>query len=109
MTRTLERTILETAGYNVVVAGDGEQALSILRNSEVDAVVSDVEMPRMSGLELTAAIRQDEHLRHLPVVLVTSLDAPEHVERGAAAGADAYIVKGRFDQNELLQTVGRLL
>jgi two-component system, chemotaxis family, sensor kinase CheA len=66
-------------------------------------------MPRMTGLELTAALRQDERWRHLPMVLVTSLDAPEHIERGAAVGADAYIVKGRFDQNDLLQTLGRLL
>jgi two-component system chemotaxis sensor kinase CheA len=109
MTRTLERTILESAGYTVLVAGDGVDALQLLDESDVDAVVSDVEMPRMGGLELTAALRQDERWRHLPIVLVTSLDAPEHVERGAAAGADAYIVKGRFDQSELLQTVGRLL
>jgi two-component system chemotaxis sensor kinase CheA len=109
MTRTLERTILESAGYAVIVARDGAHALEMLNEMAVDAIVSDVEMPRMTGLELTAAVRQDERLRHLPIVLVTSLDAPEHVERGAAAGADAYIVKGRFDQNDLLQTVGRLL
>jgi two-component system chemotaxis sensor kinase CheA len=109
MTRTLERSILESAGYEVVVATDGQQALELLRSNPVELVVSDVEMPRMTGLELTAAVRQDEQLRHLPIVLVTSLDSPEHVERGAAAGADAYIVKGRFDQNDLLQTVGRLL
>jgi two-component system chemotaxis sensor kinase CheA len=109
MTRTLERTILESAGYSVIVASDGAHALELLNEADVDAIVSDVEMPRMNGLELTTAIRQDERWRHLPIVLVTSLDAPEHVERGAAAGADAYIVKGRFDQNELLQTVGRLL
>ncbi len=109
MTRTLERSILEAAGYEVVVASDGAQALELLRSTTVDLVVSDVEMPRMDGLELTTAVRQDDQLRHLPIVLVTSLDAPEHVERGAAAGADAYIVKGRFDQNELLHTVGRLL
>ena len=109
MTRTLERTILEAAGYAVVVAGDGAQALEVLRDTQVDAIVSDIEMPRMNGFELTAAVRQDERLRHLPIVLVTSLDAPEHVERGAAAGADAYIVKGRFDQDDLLNTIGRLL
>jgi two-component system chemotaxis sensor kinase CheA len=109
MTRTLERTILEAAGYSVLVASDGADALELLRDADVDAIVSDVEMPRMNGLELTAAIRRDERWRHLPIVLVTSLDTPEHVERGAAAGADAYIVKGRFDQNELLQTIGRLL
>jgi len=109
MTRTLERSILDAAGYEVLVASDGQQALDVLRSTKVDVIVSDVEMPRMSGLELTIAVRQDERLRHLPVVLVTSLDSPEHVERGAAAGADAYIVKGRFDQNDLLQTVGRLL
>ena len=109
MTRTLERTILESAGYSVLVASDGADALELLRESDVDAIISDVEMPRMTGLELTAAIRQDDRWRHLPIVLVTSLDAPEHVERGAAAGADAYIAKVRFDQNELLQTIGRLL
>jgi two-component system, chemotaxis family, sensor kinase CheA len=109
MTRTLARTILEAAGYSVVVASDGAHALELLNQAEVDAIVSDVEMPRMTGLELTAALRQDERWRHLPMVLVTSLDAPEHIERGAAVGADAYIVKGRFDQNDLLQTLGRLL
>jgi two-component system chemotaxis sensor kinase CheA len=109
MTRTLERTILEAAGYAVVVATDGAHALEILDQTAVDVIVSDVEMPRMNGFDLTAAVRQDERWRHLPVVLVTSLDAPDHVERGASAGADAYIVKGRFDQNDLLQTVGRLL
>jgi two-component system chemotaxis sensor kinase CheA len=109
MTRTLERTILESAGYTVIVAADGVQALQLLNETTVDAIVADIEMPRMNGLELTAAVRQDERWRHLPIVLVTSLDTPEQVERGAAAGADAYIVKGRFDQNDLLQTVGRLL
>jgi len=109
MTRTLERSILEAAGYEVVVASDGQQALELLQSASVDLIVSDVEMPRLDGLGLTAAVRQDELLRHLPVILVTSLDSPEHVERGAAAGADAYIVKGRFDQAELLSTVGRLL
>jgi two-component system chemotaxis sensor kinase CheA len=63
----------------------------------------------MDGFELTSAVRRDERWRNLPIVLVTSLDTPEHVERGAAAGADAYIVKGRFDQNDLVQTIGRLL
>jgi two-component system chemotaxis sensor kinase CheA len=109
MTRTLERTILESAGYTVVVASDGAHALEMLDETPVDAIVSDVEMPRMTGLELTTALRQDERWRHLPVVLVTSLDSPEHVERGAAAGADGYIVKGRFDQNDLLQAVARLV
>jgi two-component system, chemotaxis family, sensor kinase CheA len=109
MTRTLQRTILEGAGYLVVVASDGAQAFEMLSETAVDAIVSDVEMPRMSGLELTAAVRQEQRFRHLPVVLVTSLDSPEHIERGAAAGADAYIVKGRFDQNDLLQAVGRLV
>jgi two-component system chemotaxis sensor kinase CheA len=109
MTRTLERTILEAAGYSVVVATDGAHALELLNEHQIDIIVSDVEMPRMDGLALTSAVRQDERWPNLPIVLVTSLDAPDQVERGAAAGADAYIVKGRFDQNDLLNTIGRLL
>jgi two-component system chemotaxis sensor kinase CheA len=109
MTRTLERSILEAAGYEVIIAVDGQQALDLLATTTVDAIVSDVEMPRVNGFDLTLAIRRSDQLRHLPIVLVTSLDAPEQVERGAAAGADAYIVKGRFDQHDLLQTLQRLL
>jgi two-component system chemotaxis sensor kinase CheA len=108
-TRTLERSILETAGYDVAVAVDGSDALRIMRSQPVDLVVSDVQMPNLDGFGLTTEIRRDPQLRNVPVVLVTSLDAPEHRERGAAAGADAYIVKSAFDQGQLLETVARLL
>jgi two-component system chemotaxis sensor kinase CheA len=105
----LERGILEAAGYDTVVAGDGAEALGLLAREAVDLVISDVEMPNLDGFGLTAAIRRDERLRHLPVVLVTSLDNPEHRERGVSAGADAYLGKRTFDQGQLLDTIGRLL
>jgi two-component system, chemotaxis family, sensor kinase CheA len=108
-TRTLERSILEAAGYEVLLAGDGAEALDVLRREAVDLIVSDVDMPRLDGFALTSAIRRDEALRRLPVVLVTSLAAPEHRERGVAVGADAYLVKSGFDQAQLVDTVGRLL
>lgn len=108
-TRTLVRSILETAGYATAVAADGEEALRLLRAEAVGLVVTDVEMPRLDGFGLTAEIRRDERLRLTPVVLVTSLGAPEDRERGVAAGADAYIVKSGFDQGQLLDTIGRLL
>jgi two-component system chemotaxis sensor kinase CheA len=108
-TRTLERSILEAAGYDVLVAGNGAEALRVLQDEAVDLLVTDVEMPVMDGFTLTAEVRRDERMRHLPVVLVTSLGDREHRERGAAVGADAYVVKSSFDQGELLTTIGRLL
>ncbi|MDQ6674213.1 MAG: response regulator, partial [Chloroflexota bacterium] len=108
-TRTLMRSILEAAGYDVVVAADGLEALSLLQSDSFDLVVADVEMPRMNGFELTEAIRRDARLGQIPVVLVTSLAGNDHRERGVAAGADAYIVKSVFEQGLLLDTVGRLL
>jgi chemotaxis protein histidine kinase CheA len=108
-TRTLERSILETAGYSTFAAGDGVEALKILRRETIDLVISDVEMPSLDGFALTAEIRREEKLRRIPVVLVTSLASPEHQERGMNAGADAYILKGKFEQGQLLDTVGRLI
>lgn len=111
-TRTLERSILETAGYEVVVAVDGMNALELLQadgGAGVDAVVSDVNMPRMDGLSLCEAIRASNQLRHLPVVLVTSLASEDDRRRGVEAGADAYIAKSEFDQSMLLDTLARLL
>jgi two-component system, chemotaxis family, sensor kinase CheA len=108
--RTLERSILEAAGFETITAIHGAQALEFLRRGEhVDLVVSDVEMPELDGFGLTSEIRRDPRLAQIPVILITSLNAPEHKERGAAAGADAYIVKGEFDQGVLLETINRLL
>ncbi len=109
-TRTLEKNILETAGYKVVLATDGREALNLLNSSSVcELVVSDVMMPHMTGLELTAAIKADAKLKKLPVVLVTSLDTREDKERGIEVGADAYIIKSNFDQANLLQTIAQLI
>lgn len=107
--RTLLKTILEAAGYEVATAVDGAEAFSLLKTRRFDAVVSDVDMPRMDGFELTAKIRADGALSALPVVLVTSLESREHREKGIDVGASAYIVKRSFDQSNLLGTLGRLL
>ena len=107
--RALERSILEAAGYEVVVMVDGRQAWEALRQEPVDLVVADVQMPEMDGLELTRRIRAESASQHLPVILVTSLGSDADLAAGANAGADAYIVKGRFDQRELLAAVKRLV
>jgi two-component system, chemotaxis family, sensor kinase CheA len=107
--RTLLKNILELAGYRVKTAVDGADALTTLASEGFDLVVSDVEMPRMSGFELTTKIRADKRLAQLPVVLVTGLDSREDRERGVDAGASAYIVKSSFDQGNLLEVVRRLI
>jgi two-component system chemotaxis sensor kinase CheA len=106
--RTLLKNILELAGHRVEVAVDGAEALQRLREASFDVVVSDVEMPRLDGIGLTRAIRADPALAHLPVVLVTSLGSPDDRERGAEAGANAYLVKSSFDQGNLLGAIAEL-
>jgi two-component system chemotaxis sensor kinase CheA len=107
--RTLLKNILETAGFQVATAVDGADAFTQARGGEFDLVVSDVDMPRMSGFELTSKIRGDKKLSELPVVLVTALESREDRERGIDAGANAYIVKSSFDQSNLLEVVRRLI
>ncbi|MHB8835878.1 MAG: hybrid sensor histidine kinase/response regulator [Candidatus Methylomirabilia bacterium] len=108
-TRLLEKGILESNGYEVTLAVDGVDALEKLANGSFDLVVSDVEMPRMDGFEFTRRVRRDEAHRELPVVLVTSLASEEDKRAGVEAGADAYIVKGAFDQSNLIATIRQLL
>nr|MBP7694063.1 chemotaxis protein CheW [Anaerolineales bacterium] len=110
-TRTMEKHILEAAGYIVIAAADGREAWEAIRQAETppDLVVSDVDMPHMTGLALTEALKADARLARIPVVLVTSQDAPAERLRGLNAGADAYLVKTAFDQRLLVETVGRLI
>jgi two-component system chemotaxis sensor kinase CheA len=107
-TRTMERNLLEAAGYRVEVAFDGAEAWAALKTDDFDLVVSDVDMPRMDGFELTARIRADAELGDLPVVLVTALESREDKERGIEVGANAYVVKSSFEQSNLLEIIRRL-
>lgn len=108
-TRTLEKSILEAHGYVVRLAVDGLEALNRLRAEMVDLVISDIQMPRLDGFGLLQAIKTDQALKTVPVILVSSLEAREDRERGLALGADAYVVKRKFDQKELLETIGQIL
>jgi two-component system, chemotaxis family, sensor kinase CheA len=107
--RSLLKNILEAAGYRVVTAVDGVDAYTLLKTDKFDLIVSDVEMPRMDGFDLTAKVRMDKQLADLPVVLVTALESREHRERGIDVGANAYIVKSSFDQSNLLEVIQRLI
>ncbi len=108
--RELERTILEAAGSRVRTAENGRGALAILDDeADIECVVSDVEMPGMGGLDLLDAIRGRPERASLPVVIVTAREDDASRARGAQAGADAWVVKSQFDQQALLDTVGRLV
>ncbi|WP_211467101.1 hybrid sensor histidine kinase/response regulator [Collimonas silvisoli] len=107
--RMLIKNILESAGYTVATAVDGMEAFTLLRSEKFDLLVSDVEMPRLNGFDLTTRIRADKKLTELPVVLVTALDMREDRERGIDVGANAYLVKSSFDQSNLLEAVRRLI
>jgi two-component system chemotaxis sensor kinase CheA len=107
--RTLLKNILKASGFDVQTAVDGEEALKFLRETHMDAVVSDVEMPRMDGFVLTEHLRATERFSELPIILVTSLDQEAQRRRGLEAGADAYIVKSSFDQTNLIETLRKLI
>jgi two-component system, chemotaxis family, sensor kinase CheA len=107
--RTQLTRILKGAGYHVTVAKDGVEGWETLQTGKFDIVVSDVEMPRWGGLELTSEIRNHAQYQDLPVVLVTTLSQTADRDRGFQAGANAYLTKGDFDQQLLLDTLTRLI
>jgi len=109
MVRELQRSILERGGYAVRTASDGAEALGMLAELPADLVVTDVEMPKLDGLQLIKSIRRHPRLANIPVLIVSSHGSDEDHQRGLDAGADAYIVKTSFDEVGLLSAVSRLL
>ena len=103
--RTMIASLLERSGYHALLAHDGNAALAVLGREHVDLVVADVEMPNLDGMEMTRRIRASPALARLPVILLTSLDAPEDRARGAAAGANAFLVKKDFEPQAFLGLV----
>ncbi len=110
-TRTLEKSILEAQGYAVLIAVDGLEAIERLRSGieRIDLVVADVEMPRMDGFALLGAIRNDPALQALPVVMMTSRNSPDDIDRGLELGANAYVTKQEFDQGALISVIQQLI
>jgi two-component system chemotaxis sensor kinase CheA len=108
-TRTLEKSILEAAGYDVQVAADGQAAWQLLHERGADLLVSDVDMPRLDGFGLAEAVRGSARFRKLPIVLVSARETDQDRARGIAVGADAYLGKSAFDQRNLLETIAQLL
>jgi two-component system chemotaxis sensor kinase CheA len=108
-TRTLEKSILEANGFRVRIAVDGLEALAKLRAEKPDLVITDIQMPRMDGFALLEAMKKDSSLNRIPVIVVSSLEKREDQKRGLELGADAYIVKRKFDQQELLTAIRQIL
>lgn len=108
--RTQEKRILEGAGYEVITAVDGLDGYNKLKaRPNIDAIVSDVQMPNIDGLAFVEKVRKEQDYSEIPFILVTSLNSDEDKRRGAQAGANAYITKDKFNQELLLDTLGRLV
>ena len=107
--RELERKLLSGRGYDVAVAVDGMDGWNVLRAESFDLVITDVDMPRMDGIELVSRIRSDARLTHLPVMIVSYKDREQDRERGLQAGADYYLAKGSFHDTALLDAVRDLI
>ncbi len=108
-TRTLEQSILESAGYEVDIAVSAEQALTMVQGRRYGLFVVDVEMPGMDGFGFVTTTRADPVQRQVPAILVTSRADAEDRRRGRDAGACAYIVKAEFDQRVLLELIRGIL
>ena len=107
--REIERQLLESFGYRVDVAVDGMDGWNAVRRTKYQLVVTDVDMPRMDGIELVNSMKQDNQLRSLPIMIVSYKDRPEDRQRGLEAGADYYLTKGSFHDETLIEAVVDLI
>lgn len=107
--RELQRKLLQHRGYDVAVAVDGMDGWHALRSSHFDLLISDIDMPRMDGIELVTLVRRDKRLQSLPVMVVSYKDREEDRRRGLDAGADYYLAKASFHDEALLDAVVTLI
>jgi two-component system sensor histidine kinase and response regulator WspE len=107
--REVERHVLEGKGYDVQLAVNGADGWNAVRSSKYDLIVSDVDMPRMNGLEFVRRVRSHPDLKSIPVIMVSYKESPEDRERGLQAGANVYLTKGSFQDETFLKSVAALL
>ncbi len=103
------RAVLEAEGYEVLEAGDGKQALAVLRTQRPDLVVLDVLMPGMDGWETLSAIQADERLKDIPVLMLTALGQPQDIGKGIGLGCTWYCTKPITNYDDFVLVVRRIL
>jgi two-component system chemotaxis sensor kinase CheA len=108
-TRMLERSILESAGYQVDLAGSGEEALEMATRRAYALFLTDIDMPGIDGFTFVAQTRADPRLAGIPAILVSSRSGAAERQRGVEVGASAYVVKGEFNQEDLLAHIRKLV
>ncbi|MCW8878103.1 MAG: response regulator [Kangiellaceae bacterium] len=106
--RQMVNFTLKTAGHEVVEAKDGEEALDIASNNQFDLIISDINMPRMNGIELTSKLRTSSNYRFTPILLLTTESSTDKKGEGKAAGATGWIVKP-FKPDALIQTIDKVM
>jgi two-component system sensor histidine kinase and response regulator WspE len=107
--REVERQLLARLGYEVDVAVDGADGWNAIRSARYDLLVSDIDMPRMNGIELVRAVRSEARLAALPIIIVSYKDRPEDRLAGLDAGANVYLTKGAFQDDTFAATVRDLI
>ncbi len=107
--REMERRLLVRAGYRVTTAQNGQEAWNLLRLNEYDLLISDVDMPQMNGIELVTKVRGNPRLGRMPVIILSYKDRDEDRQRGLEAGADFYLTKGDFQNENFRQAVVDLI
>lgn len=108
-TRTIAINTLNAVGFKTKTAVNGQQAWDIIQKQDFDCIVTDIQMPKMNGFDLTQKIKKDKQLANIPVIMITSLDSEADREKGLSAGANAYLVKKEFDSNKLIDTIRTFL
>jgi two-component system, chemotaxis family, sensor histidine kinase and response regulator WspE len=107
--RETERKLLERSGYEVKTANDGMEGWNAVRSAKFDLVISDVDMPRMNGIEFVKKVKTDERLKVLPVIIVSYKDREEDRLKGLEAGANYYLTKSSFQDDTLVKAVQDLI
>jgi DNA-binding response OmpR family regulator len=105
----LYKTKFSLEGFKVYVAYDGEKGLDLLKKSEVDIVLLDLVLPKMSGFDILKSMKGDSKLRNIPVILLTNLSQKGDVEKGLSMGANDYLIKAHFMPSEVVEKIKKLV
>ncbi len=107
--REMERKLLQSAGYDVTLAVDGQDGLNKIRQKPFDLIISDIDMPHLDGLNMTKTLKKDDKYCHIPVIIVSYKDSLEDKQKGLEAGADHYIAKSQFNSDEFIKLIDQLI